>query len=74
MGDITPRSNRYLRNTIIESSLVASRTDPALLSCYNQYLKKMAANKAIIKISRKLANRIRFVLKNKKMYVYSVVR
>jgi transposase len=74
VGKITPRSNNFLRNAIIESSWIASRTDPALLRCYIDYIKRMDKNKAVIKIARKLINRIRFVLKNKKMYVYSIVR
>jgi transposase len=73
-GDITVRCNNLLRMAIVESSWVASRTDPALLMCFNQYVQKMEPNKAVIKIARKLINRIRYVLKNKKEYVYAVVK
>jgi transposase len=74
VGEMTMRSNNHLRVAIVESSWIASRTDPALLTCYNQYVQKMNANKAIIKIARKLLNRIRYVLKNKKEYVYATVK
>jgi len=74
VGDITVRCNNLLRLAIIESSWIASRADPALLMSYNQYVQKMASNKAIVKIARKLINRIRYVLKNKKEYVYSTVK
>jgi transposase len=67
-GDITPRGHSVLRTAIIESSWMAIRNDPALMKCYVSYLKRMEANKAIIKIARKLMSRIRFVLNNNKPY------
>lgn len=72
-GKITPRSNIYLRNAIIESAWTASRIDPALSLAYNEYCKRMNSNKAIVRVAKKLLNRIRFVLKNETEYVYSVV-
>jgi transposase len=74
IGDITPRGHGVLRSAIIESAWVAARFDPALLKSYHDYCKRMEPNKAIIRIARKLLNRIRFVLKNKKQYVCSVVK
>ena len=67
-GRNTKRGNKILKNTLIESSWVALRHDPALLLAYKQLCKRMEPNKAIIKIARKLLNRIRFVLKNKTEY------
>jgi transposase len=69
---IKNQHNRYLRNLLIESAWMAIRKDPALLLSYNSYTKKMCKQKAIIKIARKLLNRIRFVWKNEKVYKLSV--
>ena len=67
-GKITYRSNHLLRGMLIESSWIAIRHDPALLRSYNEYCKRMEANKAIIRIARKLVSRIEFVLKKKQEY------
>lgn len=68
-GDLTPRGHSILRSAIMESAWVAVRHDPSLMVCYNRYCKRMEPNKAIIRIARKLLNRIMYVLKNKKPYV-----
>jgi transposase len=73
VGGITPRGHSVLRSSIIESAWVAVRNDPALMKSYHDYCKRMEANKAIIRIARKLLNRIRYVLKNKQPYEYSIV-
>jgi transposase len=74
MGGLTPRGHSVLRPAIIESAWIAARYDPALLLSYNDYCKRMEPNKAIVRIAKKLLNRIRYVLKNKKHYVCSVVK
>jgi len=68
-GDITPRGHSVLRSAIIESSWVALRNDPILMKAYLSYTKRMKSNRAIIKISKKLLSRIRYVLLNQKPYV-----
>jgi transposase len=73
-GKITSRSNKPLRGIIIEAAWIASRNDPALAQCYLELCKRMKPNKAIIKIAKKLLNRIRYVMKNEKEYVHSVVQ
>ncbi len=73
IGKMTKRGKSHLRYLLIEASWIAIRKDPALMMAYTDYKKKMIAQKAIIKIARKLLNRIRFVLKNKQRYVISVV-
>lgn len=73
VGEITKRGNSLLKETLIECSWVAIRYDPALLMAYKQCLQSMEANKAIIKIAKKLLNRIRFVLKNQQEYSIAVV-
>ena len=65
--------NRYLRQLLVEASWVAVRNDPALALSFTKYSERMCKQKAIIKIARKLLNRIYYVLKNEKEYVCSVV-
>ena len=67
-GKITPRKNKALRRLIIEISWIAVRKDPVLLAKFNNDLKRMNKNQAIIKVAKRLVNRIRFVLLNKKPY------
>jgi transposase len=73
VGKITPRGHNILRSAIIESSWIAARRDPILNKSYHEYCKRMDPNKAIIRIARKLLNRVRFVLKNNKPYDYSTI-
>jgi transposase len=72
--NITSRSHHYLRGMLVESAWVAVRKDPALMMCYHELIKRMNAQRAIIKITKKLLNRIRYVLKNNKPYVIAVVK
>ena len=65
--------DRYLRHLIVESAWVAIRKDPALLLCYHEYCRRMEKQEAIIRIAKKLLNRMRHVWKNEASYVYSVV-
>ncbi len=71
---ITRRQNAILRSALIESAWIAVRKDPALLLAFTTLAKRMPKNQAIIRIARKLLNRIRFVLKNQQPYVVSVVQ
>ncbi len=72
-GEITKRRHRHVRASLIESAWVAARKDPALLMAYQQYCKRMRKTRAIVKIARKLLNRVRYVLKNQRPYVMGVV-
>lgn len=72
-GNITPRSNNILRNGIIEAAWIARRRDPSLALAYNELCKRMKPNQAIIRIAKKLLNRIRHVMINETEYVYAVV-
>jgi len=74
IGDITPRGHSILRSAIIESAWVAVRIDPALTKSYHDYCKRMDPNKAIVRIAKKLLNRISFVLKNKQPYCCSGIK
>jgi transposase len=73
-GDITPRRHRLLRTLLVEASWVAIRNDPALTMCYANLTKRMEPNKAIIRIAKKLLNRIRYVLKNEEEYTIAKLR
>jgi transposase len=72
-GEMTFRGNNILRRSLIESSWFAARHDPALMMSFNNHVKRMEPNKAIIRIARKVLNRMYYVLKNKMEYVSGVV-
>lgn len=71
---LTHRGHHQLREKLIEASWRAIRLDPVMTMVYNGYCKRMIKNKAIIKIARKMLNRIRFVMKNQTDYVTAVVK
>jgi len=73
VGDITPRRNKILRTALVESSWMAIRKDPALMMKYNELCGRMKSNKAIIRIARKLLNRIRYILIHEQEYELAVV-
>jgi len=70
---ISRRRNSYLRSMLIECSWVAARQDPALLIAFNKLSKRMPKTRAIVRIARKLLNRIRYVLKHQEPYEACVV-
>jgi transposase len=70
---ISRRRNACLRALLIECSWIAVRKDPSLLMSFNQLTKRMPKNRAIVRIARKLLNRIRYVLRNQEPYEIGVV-
>jgi transposase len=70
---ISHRRSAYLRGVLIECSWVAVRRDPALLMAFGKLTKRMPKNRAIVRIARKLLNRIRYVLKHQESYESCVV-
>ena len=74
VGSITNRKNKILRSLIVESAWVAIRQDAALMLAYSELVKRMKPTNAIIRIAKKMLNRIRYVLKNQEDYVYSIVK
>jgi transposase len=70
---ISPRRNKYLRTMLIEAAWKAVKIDPALTMKFNKLSRRMNRNKAIVRISKILLSRIRYVWKNQKPYVVSVV-
>jgi transposase len=71
---ITNRRNPQLRSILIECAWIAVRKDPALVMAFNALCKKMPKNNAIVRIARKLLNRIRYALKNRQEYVSAVIQ
>lgn len=67
-GGMTYRCNPYLRTILVEASWQAVRMDPAMLLYYRKHASKGNGKRAIVKVARKLLNRVRFVLKNKTPY------
>jgi transposase len=72
VGEMTNRGNRILRTAFIESAWVAARLDPALMRKFNHLARRMEKNKAIVRIARKLVNRVRYVLRTETQYQTSV--
>lgn len=74
VGKMIHRGRKELKIMLIEASWEAIRKDPALMLKFNELIKRMNKNKAIIRIARKLLSRIRFVLENQQLYSLSIVK
>lgn len=73
-GEMIKRGRKELKIMLIEAAWIAARKDPALMAKFNELMSKMNKNKAIIRIARKLLNRIRFVLIHQQPYVMNVIK
>lgn len=73
-GEMTFRGQMQLRSKIIESAWFAARIDPAMSMAFLELTKRMEGNKAIVRIARKLLNRVFYVLKYKKRYECAIVK
>lgn len=74
-GGLTLRSNTILRALIVEAAWVAIRLDPALTLAYEEYKKKhVSPKRSIVKIARKLSNRVYHVLKKHEAYEMGTVK
>jgi transposase len=71
-GGITFRCNTFLRTLLIESSWQAIRMDPTLMQYYHNHVVNSKGHKVVIKVARKLLNRIRYVMMNKQPYITGV--
>lgn len=69
-GEKTFRGNKQLGPLLVESAWVTIRHDRAMASAYGEYCKRMKPQEAIIRIARKMSNRILSVLKSEKTYEY----
>lgn len=70
---ISFRHNKFLRPLLIEATWTAVRKDPALTLRFNELIKQMSKQKAIIRIAKKLLRRIRHVWINQDSYVKALV-
>jgi len=69
---VTLRHKKKLRCLLIEAAWVAVRKDPVLLQRYGELINRMPANKAIIRIAKKLLRKIYYIWKKKETYVLAV--
>lgn len=72
-GKLTSRGRKSTKIMLVEASWVAVRKDPALTLCFNELAKRMNKNKAVIKIAKKLLNRVRHILINQTPYELGVI-
>ena len=70
---ISKRQKTYLRNLLIEASWIAVRKDPAMTMSFGKLTQRLKKQEAIIRIAKKLLNRIMYVWKNETDYVLSVI-
>jgi transposase len=71
---LTVRKHRQLRSDLVESAWTAKRTDPAMALYFHEQIKRKDSKIVIIKIARKLLNRIRYVLLNQQAYEMGIVK
>jgi transposase len=71
---LTVRKHRQLRSDLVESAWTAKRTDPAMALYFQEQAKRKDPKIVIIKIARKLLNRIRYVLINQQPYEFGVLK
>jgi len=67
-GQLTYRSNKYLRALLVESAWTAVRHDPALMLYFKERLPGHKSQHIIVKVAHKLLNRIRNVWISHNMY------
>lgn len=68
VGEMTNRGNKHLKTTIIESAWSSIHHDPSMSQKYFELKKRMDKNKAIVRIAKKLAARIMYVLVKEEEY------
>ncbi len=73
-GHLTKRQNKRLRVFMIEAAWVAIRKDPALGNCFGRLKKGHNGQIAVIRIAKKLLNRILFVWRNQTEYIPCVIK
>lgn len=73
-GKMSRRGRKQLKCVLIEASWTAIRKDPAMMLKYKELTKRMNGNKAIIRIARKLLNRVRHILIHRQEYEIGVIK
>lgn len=71
---LTHRRNAYLRYILIEAAWIAVRKDPAMSLAFAELCKRMPKQQAIIRIAKKLLNRIRYVWLNQTPYQIGIIQ
>ena len=71
---LTHRRNAHLRYILIEAAWVAVRKDPAMSLAFAELCKRMPKQQAIIRIAKKLLNRIRYVWLNQTTYDIGIIQ
>jgi transposase len=74
VGQQTRRGNALLRRMLLQSAWVAKNRDPALLHKFESLTQRMNANKAIVRIQKKLLSRIRRVMLTGEPYKCGVMQ
>jgi transposase len=72
-GSMTRRHHSPLRELLIEATWVAISNDPSLTLAYQKLKVKVGGKRAIVKMARKLLNRIFTVWRNSEPYVKGLV-
>ena len=70
---ISFRRNKFLRPIMIEAAWTAIKRDPAMTYKYKELSKRMKSQDAIVRIARKLIQRVRHVWLNNEDYTFSLV-
>lgn len=73
VGRNTRRGNKFLKYVIIECAWMAIRKDTGLYLYYKKQISRIEPNKAIIKVAKKLLNRIKLVLTEQIEYQVGIV-
>jgi transposase len=71
-SEITRRSNKQLKTTLVESSWTAVRTEPSMTLAFELLTSRMKKSRAIIRIARKISNRVLHILNTGEEYVFGV--
>jgi transposase len=69
---LTNRGRKEMKIDLIEASWISIKKDPELKQTFERFCQTMTKNKAIIRIARRLASRIKCVLANKKEYKIAI--
>lgn len=68
VGRMTKRGKKEIKNSLIEAAWIAIGHDPDLKLAFDKYTQRMKKNKAIVRIAKKLLNRIRTLLIEQRKY------
>ncbi len=69
---LTNRGRKEMKIDLIEASWISIKKDPELKHTFDRFCQTMTKNKAIIRIARRLASRIKCVLANQKEYKIAI--